>query len=82
VTKEVVKNHVAPPSLGKKVKIFVCGMWYHNPTSFIPQYFTGPPPQVLGLAGKKAGAKQGELEGILKELGYTSDQVRTLICLF
>ncbi|KAF8963949.1 cytochrome-b5 reductase [Flammula alnicola] len=30
---------------------------------------------VASLAGKKAGMKQGELSGILKELGYTEDQV-------
>lgn len=37
---------------------------------------TGPPPQVLSLAGKKDGPyKQGELSGVLKELGYTADQV-------
>lgn len=36
----------------------------------------GPPGQVAAVAGKKAGMKQGELAGILKELGYTEDQVR------
>ena len=35
----------------------------------------GPPGQVAAVAGKKAGMKQGELGGILKELGYTEDQV-------
>ncbi|KAJ7121409.1 hypothetical protein C8R44DRAFT_786241 [Mycena epipterygia] len=35
----------------------------------------GPPGQVAALAGKKAGMKQGELSGVLKELGYTEDQV-------
>ncbi|KAJ7109834.1 ferredoxin reductase-like C-terminal NADP-linked domain-containing protein [Mycena epipterygia] len=35
----------------------------------------GPPGQVAALAGKKAGMKQGELGGVLKELGYTEDQV-------
>jgi hypothetical protein len=35
----------------------------------------GPPGQVASIAGKKAGMKQGELKGILKELGYTEDQV-------
>jgi hypothetical protein len=38
-------------------------------------FFTGPPGQVAAIAGKKAGMKQGELGGILKELGYTEDQV-------
>lgn len=36
----------------------------------------GPPGQVASLAGKKDGMKQGELGGILKELGYTEEQVR------
>ncbi|KAF8531533.1 cytochrome-b5 reductase [Gautieria morchelliformis] len=59
ITKEMLKNFVAPPSLGEKVKVFVCG----------------PPAQVAAIAGKKEGGKQGEVDGILKELGYTSDQV-------
>jgi cytochrome-b5 reductase len=41
----------------------------------------GPPGQVASIAGKKAGFKQGELGGILKELGYTEDQVRLFLCL-
>ena len=35
----------------------------------------GPPGQVASLAGKKNGKEQGELGGILKELGYSQDQV-------
>ncbi|KAK7063910.1 NADH-cytochrome b5 reductase [Favolaschia claudopus] len=35
----------------------------------------GPPGQVAAIAGKKDGFKQGEIGGVLKELGYTSDQV-------
>lgn len=35
----------------------------------------GPPGQVNAVAGKKDGMKQGEIGGILKELGYTEDQV-------
>ena len=35
----------------------------------------GPPGQVAAVSGKKAGMAQGELGGILKELGYTEDQV-------
>jgi len=35
----------------------------------------GPPGQVDALAGKKAGYQQGEIGGVLKELGYTADQV-------
>ena len=30
------------------------------------------------MAGKKAGMKQGPLGGILKELGYTEEQVRSV----
>ena len=35
----------------------------------------GPPPQVAAISGKKDGMAQGELGGVLKELGYTEDQV-------
>jgi len=35
----------------------------------------GPPGQVNAVAGKKEGPKQGPVGGILKELGYTEDQV-------
>ncbi|KAI6136185.1 hypothetical protein F5141DRAFT_14210 [Pisolithus sp. B1] len=59
INSDVIKQHIAPPSLGEKVKVFVCG----------------PPPQVSAIAGKKAGRDQGELSGILKELGYTENQV-------
>ena len=40
--------------------------------------YLGPPGQVASVAGQKAGMKQGQLSGLLKELGYTEDQV-TLI---
>ena len=40
---------------------------------------TGPPGQVAAIAGKKEGFKQGAVSGVLKELGYTEDQVRVLI---
>ncbi|KZT62728.1 ferredoxin reductase-like protein [Calocera cornea HHB12733] len=59
VTKELLKEHLAGPELGEKVKVFVCG----------------PPGQVSALAGKKQGMKQGALGGALKELGYSEDQV-------
>ncbi|KAI6163705.1 hypothetical protein EDD17DRAFT_1566368 [Pisolithus thermaeus] len=59
INSDLIKQHIAPPSLGEKVKVFVCG----------------PPPQVSAIAGKKAGRDQGELGGILKELGYTENQV-------
>ena len=35
----------------------------------------GPPGQVIVVAEKKDGMKQGAIGGILKELGYTEDQV-------
>ncbi len=60
INKELIQQHIAPASLGEKVKVLVCG----------------PPGQVKALAGKKDGMKQGALDGILKELGYTEDQVR------
>ncbi|KAF8807892.1 cytochrome-b5 reductase [Phlegmacium glaucopus] len=59
ISAELIKKHVSPPSLQDKVKFFVCG----------------PPPQVAAISGKKSGMAQGELGGILKELGYTEDQV-------
>ncbi|EEB89924.1 hypothetical protein MPER_11931, partial [Moniliophthora perniciosa FA553] len=58
MTKDLLQKYIASPDLKDKVKVFVCG----------------PPPQVAAIAGKKAGMKQGELGGILKELGYTEDQ--------
>ncbi|KAM5538423.1 hypothetical protein V8D89_008025 [Ganoderma adspersum] len=59
VTKELIQQHIASPTLGEKTKVFICG----------------PPGQVAALAGKKDGFKQGALSGVLKELGYTDDQV-------
>ncbi|KAI0801561.1 cytochrome-b5 reductase [Fomes fomentarius] len=59
VNSELVQQHLPPPTLGEKAKIFVCG----------------PPGQVAAVAGKKDGMKQGELAGILKDLGYTPEQV-------
>lgn len=59
VTADLARQYLPPAGLKDKVKIFVCG----------------PPPQVAAIAGKKAGSKQGEVGGVLKELGYTEDQV-------
>jgi len=59
VNADLLKKYVAPASLKEKVKVLVCG----------------PPGQVDAVAGKKAGMKQGEIGGILKELGFTEDQV-------
>ncbi|TFY74763.1 hypothetical protein EWM64_g9250 [Hericium alpestre] len=59
INAELIKKEIASPELKEKTKIFICG----------------PPGQVDAIAGKKAGMKQGELGGILKQLGYTEDQV-------
>jgi len=59
VNKDLISKHIASPSLGEKVKVFICG----------------PPGQVAAIAGKKDGMKQGELGGVLKELGYSDTQV-------
>jgi cytochrome-b5 reductase len=59
ISADVIKKYVGPADLKEKIKIFVCG----------------PPGQVAAISGKKAGMKQGELGGILKELGYSEDQV-------
>ncbi len=78
ITAEIIKKHAAPPSLGNKVKIFVCGTsLHHHVFLFLPliKNVSGPPGHVAAVAGKKAGFKQGELSGSLKELGYTEDQV-------
>jgi len=47
------------PKGDDKVRAFVCG----------------PPPQVKSIAGPKDGPRQGELQGALKELGYTAEEV-------
>lgn len=62
ITADVIRKHVSSPDLKEKIKLFVCG----------------PPPQITSLAGKKDGPQQGEFGGILKELGYTVEQVRHL----
>jgi cytochrome-b5 reductase len=60
ITPSLISAHLAPPSLGQRVKIFICG----------------PPGQVSTLAGKKESPKnQGELLGALKEVGYDASQV-------
>lgn len=47
------------PKGDDKVKAFVCG----------------PPGQVAALAGPKDGFKQGEIKGILADLGYGQEEV-------
>ncbi|KAJ4375443.1 NADH-cytochrome b5 reductase [Didymella sp. IMI 355093] len=60
VTKELLKTVLPEPKEGEKIKIFVCG----------------PPGMYKAISGgKKSPQDQGELEGYLKELGYSKDQV-------
>jgi cytochrome-b5 reductase len=60
VTKELLKTVLPEPKLGEKIKIFVCG----------------PPGMYKAVSGgKKSPSDQGELDGYLKELGYSKDQV-------
>lgn len=60
VTKELLKTVMPEPKEGDKIKIFVCG----------------PPGMYKSISGtKKSATDQGELNGILKELGYDKEQV-------
>lgn len=59
ISKELLKT-VLPEAKEENVKVFVCG----------------PPGMMNAVSGnKKSPRDQGELVGILKELGYTSEQV-------
>lgn len=59
ITKELLKE-VLPDASQENIKIFVCG----------------PPPLYKAISGMKPSPQdQGELSGILKELGYTKEQV-------
>ncbi|KAF2259553.1 NADH-cytochrome b5 reductase 3 [Lojkania enalia] len=60
VTKELLKTVMPEPKEGDKIKVFVCG----------------PPGMYKAISGgKKSPTDQGELSGMLKELGYSKDQV-------
>lgn len=60
ITKELLKTVLPEPKEGEKIKLFVCG----------------PPGMYKAISGgKKSPSDQGELEGYLKELGYSKDQV-------
>jgi len=60
VTSELIKQKIAPPSLGDKVKVFVCG----------------PPGQMKAISGPKLKpTEQGPLTGALKEIGFNDSQV-------
>ena len=59
IDKELLKT-VLPEPKEENIKVFVCG----------------PPGMYKAISGtKKSPADQGELSGILKELGYTKEQV-------
>ena len=59
ITKDLLKE-VIPDPKSKNIKIFVCG----------------PPGIYKAISGPKTSpTDQGDLSGILKELGYTKDQV-------
>ncbi|KAH8813232.1 hypothetical protein F5884DRAFT_329752 [Xylogone sp. PMI_703] len=59
ITKELLKK-VLPEPKEPNIKVFVCG----------------PPGMYKAISGgKKSPTDQGELEGMLKELGYSKDQV-------
>ncbi|PVG02932.1 ferredoxin reductase-like protein [Serendipita vermifera] len=59
ITKDDINKYVGKSDLGGKIKVFVCG----------------PPGQMKAISGTKAGMKQGELSGALKEAGFTEEQV-------
>lgn len=59
ITKELLKT-VLPEPKSENFKVFVCG----------------PPGMMKAISGtKKSPQDQGELSGLLKELGYSQDQV-------
>ena len=80
INSELVTKYLPAPPLGEKAKIFVCGEWTSSmcfrARSVAEWICIGPPGQVAAVAGPKQGMKQGELGGILKQLGYTDEQVR------
>ncbi|KAE9976888.1 hypothetical protein EG328_002348 [Venturia inaequalis] len=59
ITKDLLKTVLPEPKEADKIKLFVCG----------------PPGLVKAIAGSKKGMQQGDLDGYLKELGYSQDQV-------
>lgn len=59
ITKELLKE-VIPDPKSDNIKVFICG----------------PPGLYKAISGpKKSPQDQGELDGVLKELGYTKEQV-------
>lgn len=60
LTPEIARQHLPDPKRGEKIHLFVCG----------------PPGQMEAVSGNKGpNFSQGELKGLLKDLGYTIDQV-------
>ncbi|PWZ03696.1 NADH-cytochrome b5 reductase 2 [Testicularia cyperi] len=60
LTKELAATNLPKPDLANKTKIFVCG----------------PPGQVEAVSGGKGPkGSQGELKGLLADMGYQADQV-------
>lgn len=60
LTPELGKKYLPDPKKGQKVHVFVCG----------------PPGQMNAVSGPKGpNFTQGELSGLLKDIGYTIDQV-------
>lgn len=84
ITAAHIKENIGAPSTN--IKVFVCGM-YSEIGDSVQQLkhhllYKGPPPQVASLAGAKDGPNQGTFLGILKELGYSQEQVSACISLF
>lgn len=75
-----------------RIKIFVCmsSSWFDFMRWFLRLWLTifylffwlgGPPGQVNAISGGKASFKdQGELKGLLADLGYTASQVSFSLC--
>lgn len=50
------------------------------PSTSLRAHAGGPPGQVNAVAGPKKSMKdQGELQGVLADMGYTADQVRRAV---
>lgn len=60
ISKDMITANFPSPSEGEKIKIMICG----------------PPPMYRAYSGeKKSPSDQGELSGLLAELGYSKAQV-------
>jgi len=79
IGKDAIQRHLKA-DLGSKIKVFVCGTCLKMPSGYILStcITIGPPGQMKAVSGMKAGMKQGELSGALKEAGFTEDQVSSL----